>query len=280
MGLFHYTDLNGFKGIVENSSIWATNIHFMNDKNEFIHGCLCFKNAIDYLNEDVVPSGLKRMLKTAISKYDDLGLVAHEKSRHVYSISFCRGVDKLSQWRGYGNSQGVSIEFDELELINGLERDNLSFKYGDVIYTEENSTVEINERITGFFSNISEQYLEVNKDEGAGYANSFMSFITANILIESNIPFLKNSGFAEENEFRLVFSRGIFMPKVNFRVGGYGLIPYLNIKMKGGDRLPIKKVVIGPAKDNELIHLGVRMLLDENGYNDVLIEFSSVPYRG
>ncbi|MCX8287921.1 DUF2971 domain-containing protein [Enterobacter pseudoroggenkampii] len=280
MGIFHYTDLNGFKGIVENSCLWATNIHFMNDKNEYTHGILCFRNALKYLEGSELSNALEISLKSAISKYDDYELMKHEAARHVYSISFCRGIDKLSQWRGYGNSQGISLEFDEFALIDGVEKDSAFFRHGDVIYTDEKNTVEVNKKIIDFFSEFSDYFLKDKKNEGSRYSNSFTRFITANLLMESSIPFLKNYGFSEENEFRFVFSRGIGMPKVNFRVGAYGLIPYLNIRMKDDKKLPIAKVVIGPAKDKEMIYLGVRMILDANGYNDVQIEFSTVPYRG
>lgn len=280
MNIYHYTDLNGFKGIIEGDSLWATNIHFMNDKNEFRHGCLCFKNTIDYLGEDVIPEIRKRMLKNAISMYDNVNLMSSEKSKHIYSISFCRKSDQLSQWRGYGSSQGISIEFSESELVDGIKDDSLGYKYGDVIYTEEDSTVEVNERIVDFFENISPHFKIKAKEDDPKVVDAFMNFIAATHLIDANIPFFKNAGFREEDEFRIVFTRKLMMPKVNFRVGAYGLTPYLNVKMQDDGKLPIKRVIIGPAKDKELISMGVRMLLDANKYSNVSIEFSNVPYRG
>lgn len=279
MNIFHYTDLNGFKGIIEEDSLWATNIHFMNDKNEFRHGCLCFQNTINYLNEDIISPTSKILLKGAVDEFNNFDLMENERSRHVYSISFCRGVDKLSQWRGYGSSQGVSIEFDEEELINGLEKDGMNLKHGDVIYTAEDSTVEVNEKITDFFNKMTKAVQQNNKVGDFKFAETFLTFFGLSLLVESNVPFFKNAGFSEENEFRLVLTKNSKAPKVKFRVGTYGVIPYLNLKMKDDKKLPIKKVVIGPAKDKELIHLGVRMLLDANDYKDVPIEFSSVPYR-
>lgn len=279
MNIFHYTDLNGFKGIIEEDSLWATNIHFMNDKNEFRHGCLCFQNTIDYLNEDIISPSNKILLKGAVDEFNNFDLIENERSRHVYSISFCRGVDKLSQWRGYGSSQGVSIEFDEEELINGLEKDGMNLKHGDVIYTAEDSTVEVNEKITDFFNKMTKAVQQNNKVGNFKFAETFLTFFGISLLVESNVPFFKNAGFSEENEFRIVLTKNSKAPKVKFRVGTYGVIPYLNLKMKDDKKLPIKKVVIGPAKDKDLIQLGVRMLLDANHYKDVPIEFSSVPYR-
>lgn len=279
MSIFHYTDLNGFKGIIEGDSLWATNIHFMNDKNEFRHGCLCFENTIDYLSEDVLSSKVKELLKSVMHGFNADKLLESEKSRHVYSISFCRGADKLSQWRGYGSSQGISIEFDEERLIDGLEKDGMLLKHGDVIYTAENSTVEVNKKINDFFERMTGVFQQNNKVSNTSFAEPFLTFIGLNLLVESNVPFFKNKGFSEEDEFRIVLTKNLVSPKTKFRVGTYGLIPYLNLKMKDNNKLPIKRVVIGPPKDRTLINLGVRMLLDASNYRDVPIEFSLVPYR-
>ena len=128
---------------------------------------------------------VKQLLKQAIENHMDI----HEnpdnfKSKHVYSISFCREFDQLSQWRGYGNSQGVCLEFDEGELVKGLDSDGLTFLHNDVIYTSETSTVEVNYKIKNLFESIAQSAPDV--------FNSFINFIRLNSLISSNIPFFKN----------------------------------------------------------------------------------------
>ncbi len=46
MKIYHYTDLNGLKGITESGSLWATHFSFLNDSNELIHGMNCLENAL------------------------------------------------------------------------------------------------------------------------------------------------------------------------------------------------------------------------------------------
>ncbi|EJG2383281.1 hypothetical protein HMPREF1144_0490 [Klebsiella sp. OBRC7] len=41
MKIYHYTDLNGLKGIIESGSLWATHFSFLNDSNELTHGMNC-----------------------------------------------------------------------------------------------------------------------------------------------------------------------------------------------------------------------------------------------
>jgi hypothetical protein len=160
-----------------------------------------------------------------------------------------------------------------------LEKDGMLLKHGDVIYTAENSTVEVNKKINDFFERMTGVFQQNNKVSNTSFAEPFLTFIGLNLLVESNVPFFKNKGFSEEDEFRIVLTKNLVSPKTKFRVGTYGLIPYLNLKMKDNNKLPIKRVVIGPAKDRTLINLGVRMLLDASNYRDVPIEFSLVPYR-
>ncbi|STN37882.1 w0044 [Escherichia coli] len=52
MKIYHYTDLNGLKGIIESGSLWATHFSFLNDSNELTHGMNCLENALQYLRDD------------------------------------------------------------------------------------------------------------------------------------------------------------------------------------------------------------------------------------
>ena len=152
-----------------------------------------------------------------------------------------------------------------------MDSDGLTFLYNDVIYTSESSTVEVKGKIKNLFDNIA--------GSAPGLFDSFMTYIRVSSLVESNIPFFKNSGFSEEKEFRFVFSPLIKFPDVKFRVGTYGLIPYFEMRMRENKRLPIKRIIIGPSKERELLKAGIYMFLESNNYTGVTIDFSSVPYR-
>nr|WP_235843329.1 hypothetical protein [Enterobacter huaxiensis] len=58
MKIYHYTDLNGLKGIIESGSLWATHFSFLNDSNELTHGMNCLENALQYLRDDFNPKTL------------------------------------------------------------------------------------------------------------------------------------------------------------------------------------------------------------------------------
>ncbi|HBI3000905.1 TPA: hypothetical protein K0P24_004236, partial [Citrobacter farmeri] len=129
-----------------------------------------------------------------------------------------------------------------------------------------------NESINLFFQkiNINPQTIDDN----------FVWYISAFTMINQITPFFKNDGFSEENEYRFIFSPDAEMMDVKFRVNANGLIPYISVGMKGKAKLPIQKIIIGPAKDPDFIVNGIKMLLLKFGYENVAIEISKVPYRG
>lgn len=272
MGLFHYTDLNGLKGILESQSLWATNLYFLNDKNEAIHGFSCFENTIKYLDEDIVSKEQKEVLKAALAVCQgELEKEGNTRGKNIYNISFCLDSDKLSQWRGYGVYQGVCIEFDKDELISGLHSKGMYFQHDKVNYSSETSTVEMNASINSFFERINIK----PKDVG----DNFAWFISAFTLINQITPFFKNDGFSEENEYRFIFTPKNEKINVNFRVNANGIIPYVSVGMADNKKLPIKKIIIGPSSDSNFIMNGIKMLLLSCGYNNVVVEKSKVPYR-
>ncbi|HIC6099973.1 TPA: DUF2971 domain-containing protein [Salmonella enterica subsp. enterica serovar Nagoya] len=73
------------------------------------------------------------------------------RAAHVYNLSFCLEPNLLSQWRGYGSSQGVCLEFDDEELIASLDLTQYQVFKNRVIYTKEDSTLEARNEILARF---------------------------------------------------------------------------------------------------------------------------------
>jgi hypothetical protein len=144
MKIYHYTDLNGLKGIIESGSLWATHFSFLNDSNELTHGMNCLENALQYLRDDFNPKTLK-FIEQALTHF------RMHRAAHVYNLSFCLEPDLLSQWRGYGSSQGVCLEFDDEELLASLELTQYQVFKNRVLYTKEDSTAEARNEILAFF---------------------------------------------------------------------------------------------------------------------------------
>lgn len=270
MRLYHYTDLSGLKGIIQNKSLWATHIFFMNDKNESIHGFQCLKNTVESLNPSIFSEQNKEQLINAINQYDIYSKErALSKESQVYNLSFCLENDKLSQWRGYGKEQGVCLEFDKDELLDRFNCLNLNVVSDEVIYTEENATVEMNNKIMSFFE----------KRNSTPSEDGFEMFCQFHNMVGQLIPFFKNQGFIEEREFRIVFTPFNELPDISFRTNNNSLVPYINAPFDKNGKIPLKSITIGPAKDKDYTSDGIRFFLDYHGYDNVKIEYSAIPYR-
>ncbi|MCU6676699.1 MULTISPECIES: DUF2971 domain-containing protein [Leclercia] len=191
------------------------------------------------------------------------------RAAHAYNLSFCLEPDLLSQWRGYGSSQGVCLEFDDDELADSLELMHYQVFKNRVIYTKENSTVEARNEILAFF-NAPEVQAAISQDAiyELGYAAK---------LAHSLPPFFKNDGFKEEQEFRMVILPDRPFEGVNFRVNDNGLVPYLIVKSK--DKLPLKSIRIGPRSNRSMMMEGIAFLLQSKGYNSTRISFTETPFR-
>ncbi|BBJ65310.1 DUF2971 domain-containing protein [Enterobacter asburiae] len=269
MKLYHYTDLNGLKGIIENGSLWATNLYFLNDSQELLHGMECIRKAIPFIT-DSLPRDYVNYIVESMNKYD------LRQSKNAYNISFCLEPELLSQWRGYASSQGVCLQFESDDLLQSLNFDDCEYVSNKVIYCEKGETIQAKEQIINFFNSLK----QVENEEHRMlleplHAAKFASTVT---------PFFKNDRFMEEKEFRFVLYPIKGVHEINFRVGKNGLIPYIEIKAHQGDkyrgRMPIEKVIIGPSSNSELMQNGIRMLLDQYRYRNTEVELSQTPYRG
>ena len=106
--LFHYTSQAGLEGILRTSSIWATNIRYLNDAAEFKHTVGLFKDHISSRRD--LDSHSKLLLE--VLHDDAFGRPWHEHvPLSLYVASFSREADQLSQWRAYAPSNGYCVGF-------------------------------------------------------------------------------------------------------------------------------------------------------------------------
>jgi len=126
--LWHYTSINGLQGILENGNIRATDIRFMNDREEVVHARKIAQKLIDeYPDKDADGFDARKAFGLIV---DDIfnptaGLFSPEfLSCHV--ASFSNKKDNLSQWRGYSyETVGASLGFN----ITRIQKPTLEFDF-------------------------------------------------------------------------------------------------------------------------------------------------------
>jgi hypothetical protein len=136
--LYHYTSQAGLIGIVQNSELWATKVHYMNDSTEF-------SLALD-LARDVITEGwgateilgdvnsLPPRAKVAKQIWYAIDRITKV---NIFVACFCEQSDLLSQWRGYSHgSYGYSVGFNAGKLALRATSGSFPFFLGKCIYDQ------------------------------------------------------------------------------------------------------------------------------------------------
>jgi len=230
--LYHYTGIQGLKGIIESRTLWATHYKYLNDGEEIVHFRELLPNIFrpvlkkafddlpalqdtplfkEYSSIEDAIEGETRKLTSALFDVTFSGATDRQVFTEPYIASFCT-VEKhndqianhglLSQWRGYGTDGGYVIVFDTNELINLLDKEKAKWAYsvifaGDVVYssaTEKDLTDEFREQ----FKAIEDFWGNVLR---RGFHGS--SGDTYGSIVSCACRY-KHWGFSEEKEFRIV----------------------------------------------------------------------------
>jgi DUF2971 family protein len=276
---FHYSDLNGLKGIIAEHDLWLTHALFCNDEAELNLGLRIAREEIAKLCDE----------KPAPKKHQYLAdLDARLKkplTESVYICCFCEEDDKLSQWRAYGgNGNGVSIRLNAYELEPFCGEQPYGFLcIWNVFYEEVQQRSVMRNAIEKTFQKFQARAVAeiVNK---------------AKDVIDFFVPTFKHHGFGGEQEWRMIFvpapSSAV---KPRYRAARELLIPYFSLKdlvasrNKPGTRkaeiarqqwrLPILQVCIGPSRHRDLNRGSAESFLSDAGYQVPVIA-SHTPYRG
>lgn len=208
--VYHYCSLAAFKNIIENKCLWICDVQKSNDRAECDVLPEAIAAALDRRRPsrtDWPPAGT-----LADREYHRIRELLHGSSqsfipRRVYSISFSRRPDQLSQWRGYAdNAAGMCIGFSSAYL---QQLEAYGFTFQPICYTQaqlDDIVSHYADTITAYIDRLasmpdapqvltSQEHLEICREGTDILAD-----------IQSRAPLFKKEDFSEENEYRLCFS--------------------------------------------------------------------------
>jgi hypothetical protein len=242
MTLYHYTDQNGFMGIVLNQELWASKIQYLNDEKEY-------QLALDLTKahlKKLIKNSKDHALKARLNYY--LSITPNIKNMNICVCSLTENGDLLSQWRGYSNTLGgYSIGFNEFAIEPFIRLNG--FELVKCIYDQETQKNEISEIIDTMVCEFSHETepgykMESHYDSGEVFLDR----------IAKIAPTLKDSSFAEEVEWRIIST--VNFEQLDFRPGRSMLTPYFKVsldcrKNRDFDRL-IDEIIVGHTPHPEL----------------------------
>jgi hypothetical protein len=273
--LYHYTNIGGLRGILENSCLWMTDINYLNDSEEgkdyiqYLYRGENKKEFLDIWNESLDKHNVNPDDFSDLSPIDAIEVVfgfivlADEVDIKLcsYSASFCDKYDLLSQWRGYCPSEGgFSLGFDRKLLRKSVIKDDSDecskldlFILDSCLYREEEKRSLFKTHFESVVDSII--YERVNKPE-------------TRITIEKlkNIYHYrarcKHISFHEESEFRFLAHAKESGHKPFFREKENLFIPYLKLSFQPE---VLKKILIGPCSNPELTEQSLKRYLASHG---------------
>ena len=221
--------------------------------------------------------------------------------------SFSENGDQLSQWRGYGdNSRGISIGFD-LRGIRPAADIGTAVTFAPCVYGHADKSALLKAIFAQYRSGLQEWWDSIQNvalkrlADGGGTGQEIIQQLLAERLQEQNevvarsqinltfdllriAPLLKDEGFSEEKEWRLVLpSESIKLPTnhpIEFRPTRDTLVPYIAYPLnRPGQEGPIllTGLILGSGC-HPAAEIGVNLFLQKQEIR-VLARRSKIPYR-
>ena len=289
--LYHYTSIDGLEGILTRRFLWASEIHFLNDTQEFKYSIDVLRKVISELRKKnpiksiqkalgpgLLPSEQKEFLEAFYQSIEGDILFKIFVRFPIYIFSLSERGDLLSQWRGYcPPGGGYSIGFPLKLLTKFLETRDLFLMR--CIYNEKEQeamvkraiieTVEISQEI--FTKNFTTTRKDIKKAPSLCVLNFLKGFLNI-------ASILKHPSFHEECEWRIISSNLIPIQDMSFRVGKSMLIPYFSISFKDIEPFLIDEIIIGPTTEQGLAENSLRQFVLQINPN-ISIKTSKTPYR-
>lgn len=253
--LFHYTDIAAVASIIKNNKLWLTNIGFLNDSQEYHDGMSVVSRRVGSM---VIEADTKPEAKEVGLSFVQGVLEAYNQfpsSSNIFTCSFSRAKNLLSQWRAYGN---FSIEFSRQALEQKHVLHECVYSTGE---KEELSEVMISQLIDA-----AGVYLDSRTNEPLPALSDFTARIST----------FKNHYFEAEHEVRILGKSNYEKSNVLHRARGNYLVPYIEIDFPVGSILAVH---VGPIADQELAVKSLRSFLISCGLRDLPIITSDIPYR-
>lgn len=253
------------KFILTKGDIFATHISYLNDSEEYVNGLRELKSLLksDYCTETDLQSAAKSHLDE--SAYND----ATNNVPQIYSISFSREPDLLSQWYMYSRESGVRLK------MCLSRKDKLSFSVKNKLSGETPDFMGIGAELKDvhYFTRIGMETKEYTR-EGKKILKTITEYIKEQKIendLEGNIikiwkdtaPFIKNYEFRQEKEVRLIFKAPQGDKKaalIEYRNAKGVLIPYLDIYRQEG--WPVAEIMVGPGRNQERVFNSICHFID------------------
>jgi hypothetical protein len=265
--LYHYTSVQGVRGILTSKSLWASLLHFMNDSKEWLY-------ALDLVRQHLSAKINLRSDKNWFAFIADLiESVGRIEGLNICVFSLTAMPNQLSQWRAYCPPEGgYNISFNVSTLRQHLHR--LGFQLMKCVYD----------------SVLQSQIIEVIVNQVIGEVGELPDDAAINVQVNVALrklseqlavvaPILKHPDFKEEQEWRAFSLVKANDSKMDYRIKGSIVIPHCVLKIETPEwKFPIWSVTVGPHAHQKLAMRGLQAIVLQTALN-MRVTMSTTPLR-
>jgi hypothetical protein len=266
--LFHYTDLEGVKGIFTSRTLWMSKFTASNDISEILLAIEHFQGFVGRKADEFTRDEGDFLREAA-------GQLESFRRTNVCLASFCEQHDLLSQWRSYGNDgRGIALGFNSSKLVELAQRNGLRLLR--CVYDQA-----AHERIASdLVALLLVSYRSARPATPEERRTLIGQFNSTFLLVA---PVIKDHRFAEEQEWRLVsnpvpFDHPGMIAVLKGNQASVKLTVKLSVDSEAMSHM-IPRVTIGPTLDPHNVSDAIDVLSQRNGFHISDIGISEIPYR-
>lgn len=112
--LYHYTSQHAFLEIVRGKAVWATDVRYLNDYEEYVYAVKIAREALHAVSERTAVYGGKDLANAMLAPLSAHGL------QNYYVFSLSENGDSLNQWRSYtklGTGYALGFAAEEIDAL-------------------------------------------------------------------------------------------------------------------------------------------------------------------
>lgn len=262
ISLYHYTDIEGFKGIIDSGTLWATEYRHLNDMEEF-------RYVEQLIPESVSMLDLSRKCEEYISQTLTEKVQKQSRNRTVedsfFVACFSLNPDNLTLWAEFTGDKGVNLQLD----FNGglFQNESVRAFPGKVIYMRKQQMKLLKRCFSMVLNGVRpspRRFIEKSYREDKEKLDEYLEAV--GLLIRYYSMYFKKAVYQAEEEYRIVFIPENTKDPVKSHTGKR---PYIAVDICSGGEIPLRNIRINPKLHGEEHHAEFRKILE--GYPDVRI---------
>jgi hypothetical protein len=268
--LYHYTSIEGLRGIITSKQIWASAAQYLNDAKEFR---LAIDIAREYLRTAAHVRRGQPVARLLDYCHDQLERLEHYL---VCVFSLSEEPDLLSQWRGYcPPGGGYAIGFPGNELKALLARQGCWL--ARCVYAPAAHRALVAEALDPVVGQLPNEGLETEEDVKR-IGELWMPGIFHRV--SRVAPLIKHESFQEEHEWRVIWIPAGQRSRYQYRPSRSMFIPYVPIDLSLSEgQMVLGEILVGPMPHQYIATNGLTGFLTQQGAPWKGVRPSQIPFR-